>query len=277
MTPEQLQGAVERVLRAAGYLVVPNQFVHGAQIDIVARRRGAAIEEVFYIECTIEYVGVEKYGKDLTKLMLLREKDPSGHLIIISLLGFAGPTRERARETRVHCWTFDEFRQKFVPTNAYERMVLGPSKDSAERLASDLPIGLAKPLWRELDDLSAVYQIPEIVTRSRDGSQERRYSALDWFDSWLASPTRSWVSLVGDYGTGKTALTKILLLRWMGTWRERGELLPIRIELRDFATKFDFEGLLIHFWKSHHLDEMPYRGLRDASGRRPCCVLTGRV
>ena len=261
MKPEELQGAVERVLAAAGYIVEPNKFIHGAQFDIVAQRRGAAIDEVFYVEVTTEYVDVGKYGKDLTKLVLAREKDPGGHSIIISSEGFAGLTKERATVSRIHCWTYEEFRKRFVPTSAYEALVLGPPSNSAERKAPDALIGLSKPLWRELDELQSVYQEPEILTRPRNGSKELRVGALEWFDTWLTSSARSWVSLVGDYGTGKTALSKVLLRRWMHRWRIDGELLPVRIELRDFATKFDFEGLLIHFWKAHNLDEMPIRTL----------------
>lgn len=258
LTPEQLHGAVAAVLVAAGYDVKTKASLYGTEIDILAEKRGAALPEVLCIEVTVSHVDVEKYGKDLTHFAVIREEDPEARCIMVSSQGFAPRTLERATKARVRCWTYSEFRRRFIATAAYEDLVVGPD-DAVLSIAPQDP-NAELPLWRQVRDLAAVYQDPRIVTQV-NGQVKTEPSALAWFDGWLKAPTRQWVSLIGDYGSGKTALTKMLLLRWMRDFRRDGGALPIRIELRDFATKFDYEGLLIHFWRRHALDAMPIRTL----------------
>ena len=263
MTPTELHGAIVTVLEASGYEVQSEVAIHGAKIDILARRKGAPIPETYCIECTVSHVDVDKLGKDSTHFLVVQKHFPHYHCVMISALGFAPLTRERAQEGGIHCWTFAEFRKMFIATVAYEEFVVGPSERDAVSAAKADP-NLPRPLWQELRDLEYVYQEPSIsIKRGRAGSPPSAPSdkALGWFDTWLESPTRHWVSLIGDYGTGKTALTKVLLLRWMRKFRIDGKFLPIRIELRDFATKFDYEGLIIHFWRRHGLDTLPLRAL----------------
>ncbi|WP_404365589.1 pentapeptide repeat-containing protein [Corallococcus coralloides] len=261
MTPVELQNAIARVLDAAGFDVNQEVSISGAKIDILAQRRGAAIPDIYCIECTVSHVDVDKLGKDMTHFSVIQKQHPDYRCIMISLSSFAPLTRERATSSGIHCWTYSEFRKKFIATSAYEELVVGPSaRDPIRKTPADP--NLARPLWQELAELQQAYQPPSLVLKpNKQNTPSKTEQALDWFDAWLTSPKRNWVSLIGDYGTGKTALTRMLLLRWMHRFQKTGDYLPIRIELKDFATKFDYEGLLIHFWKSHHLDAMPIRAL----------------
>ena len=70
------------------------------------------------------------------------------------------------------------------------------------------------------------------------------------------------MTLTGDYGTGKTALSKMLLLKWMRAFRrDPDSRLPIRIELGEFTRRFDFRGLLRHFGDTHGLSDVPVQAL----------------
>jgi predicted NACHT family NTPase len=76
--------------------------------------------------------------------------------------------------------------------------------------------------------------------------------------------------VTGEYGTGKTALTKILQYRWLQEYK-RNPALPIvfRIELRDFARQFDANGLLHHFLDKNDLGHVSLDFVRSLlqSGR----------
>jgi len=76
--------------------------------------------------------------------------------------------------------------------------------------------------------------------------------------------------IVGEYGTGKTALTKILLKRWMQEYQHNTLLpMPFRIELRDFTRQFDARSLLHHFLDTNGLGHLPLDFLSSliSSGR----------
>jgi hypothetical protein len=63
---------------------------------------------------------------------------------------------------------------------------------------------------------------------------------------------------VGEYGTGKTALTRVLQYRWSTAYQKDPSLpIPFRIELRDFTRQFDARGLLHHFLDSNGLGHLP--------------------
>jgi hypothetical protein len=257
LTPNELHGAVAQILDSAGYDVSNTVSIAGAEFDIIARRRNAPTPDVYCIEVTVSNIDNTKYGKDLTHFVMAPKLiDPAVKCVLISASGFAPRTKERAEEANIYCWTYDEFRRLFMPTSAYERYVLGPPEEDPIRSAPKESFR-PRPFWLEVEDLQGEYQDPTIQVISGKNDTVVSPSALAWFDAWLAKPEseRRWVSLVGDYGSGKTALTKVLLRRWMRDYRRGGTILPIRIELRDFARKFDFEGLLIHFWRSHQLSQ----------------------
>ncbi|MFN7992502.1 MAG: SUMF1/EgtB/PvdO family nonheme iron enzyme [Bryobacteraceae bacterium] len=66
--------------------------------------------------------------------------------------------------------------------------------------------------------------------------------ALDAFvDKWLASPERNHLSLLGDFGTGKTWFTKRLAWRLA---QAPGERIPVTIALRDYSRAYDIEQVL---------------------------------
>ena len=176
MSPTELVAAVVQLLELAGYEVEQHLQLHGAEIDLRAFRKQDFFRTPLIVECTVEYVDNTKYGKDLTKLMLVREKDHRATLLIVSLKGFTAEVRERAHETRIECLTYDEFRRKMVNVAAYENLVLGPSDTDVSRSAPHdraLPV----PLWKELAAIEGVYEPPELIEPNG-----RRTLALEWFD-----------------------------------------------------------------------------------------------
>ena len=226
-TPESLPHAVASLFRLNHYVVEGPLQIHGAEIDLVARPLADPFSAPVYIEVTIEYVDNEKYGKDLTKLMMIREKDPGAQLAIVSSSGFSVPVRERAAKTRITTFTYSELFKKFERFDGYVEAVISDT-----------------PLASELRTLNGIYEEPQFVDDV--GVDKATEYLLRWRDSTDAS--NRWLVIVGEYGTGKTALTKVLHYRWLHDYKMNPSLpIPFRIELRDFARQFDARGLLHHF------------------------------
>jgi Cdc6-like AAA superfamily ATPase len=222
-----LVSAIRSLFELNHYEVVGPTKINGAEIDLVATPRSTLFGTSVYIEATIEYVDNDKYGKDIGKLAIVRELDPSAQRVIVSSKGFSLPVRERAAAARVTTLTYGELFAKFERFEPYLNSFL-----------------TSTPNGRELDNLNNIYEEPYF------DDALGQHQATVFLDSWLesSSPSRPWLVVVGEYGTGKTALTRVLQYRWISAHRRDPKRpIPFRIELRDFSRQFDARGLLHHF------------------------------
>lgn len=233
MTPDELVHAIQDILKLNGYSVKVDFKIGGAQIDLMAKSLSDPFAPEIYIEATTEYVDNAKYGKDLTKLSLVREQDPSATCMIISSSGFTADVVERATLSRYLAVTYDEFFRKFERFDRYLEIV----HNSAF-----------------ITDLVEHYEEPSFE------DQHGRELATTYLKSWRDSDRAKgqWLVILGDYGTGKTALTQVLQYRWLLEYKTNPSLpLPIRLELRDFTKQFDHRSLLHHFLDSNRLAHIP--------------------
>lgn len=239
--------AVRWLFEANGYAVEGPVHHFGAEVDLVATQLSGFAENKVYIEVTVQYVDVAKYGKDLTKLVLFRDR-PGVQRLIVSSKGFTPDVRERAAAEGILTKTYDELFRSFEKCEPYVREFLGR--------------GLEATSLRELDE---VYEEPSFEDNLG------RHAATEYLSKWyLAEEQRRWLVVVGEYGTGKTALTRVLQRRWLKAYENgQGTPIPFRIELRDFSKQFDARGLLHHFLDRSKLGHLPIEFVESmiANGR----------
>lgn len=233
---ETLPLAVRALFEKNNYDVIGPCKIHGAEVDLIAKAKGDPFAASIYIEVTIQYVDNTKYGKDLTKFILLREKEPACQCLIVTSNGFTLDVTERAEESRITTLTYDELLSKFERFEPYIDQTLG-SNSFADKLRK----------------LASVYEEPNF--EDSHGSE----CATNFLKTWALNDglENRWLIVTGEYGTGKTALTEILLFRWIQEYKANPALpIPFRIELRDFTRQFDARGLLHHFLDSHELGHL---------------------
>lgn len=236
-TPTSLVTAVTQLFQLNNYHVSGPTKVHGAEVDLVATPLADPFGRRIYIEVTIEYVDNEKYGKDVGKLAMLGELDRDAQRLIVSSSGFSLPVQERARQTRIETLTYDALFQRFEKFEPYVN-AFSPETD----------VGSA------LEALTSVYEPPQFD----DGSGTE--FAIDFLTTWKDSPVpeQRWIVVTGEYGTGKTALTKVLHYKWLNSYKlNPTHPIPFRIELRSFVRQFDARGLLHHFLDRNRLSHIP--------------------
>ena len=232
-SPNELTNAIKSLFEMNNYEVEGPVKIHGAEIDLVARSLTERFSSPIYIEATIEYVSNEKYGKDTTKFILIQAKDPSSKCLIVSSRGFTIDVKERAIPSRIETLTYDELFQKFQNFGKYVEYITEKG-DYAE----------------ELNQLSKVYE------KAYFNDKIGKHVAVDFLNSWVqqSNPVNPWIVVVGDYGTGKTALTKYLQRHWVDNYKTNPNLpIPFRIELREFSKQFDERGLIHHFIDTNNL------------------------
>ncbi len=210
--------------------------IHGAEVDLIAKRKDDPFAANLYIEATIEHVDNDKYGKDVGKFALIHTIEPQANCLIVSSTGFSLPVQERASKSRIQTLTYEQLFSKFQRFDPYVQHALGDTS-----------------LGRDLKSLSDTYEEPDFDDSF--GSEP----ATKFLDTWRDSAdTNRWLIVVGEYGTGKTALTKTLQYRWLRKFKNEPKLpIPFRIELRDFSRQFDANGLLHHFLDKNHLGHLP--------------------
>lgn len=230
-----LPQAISQLFTQNHYTIEGPVKIHGAEIDLVAHPIGQPFAPPVYIEATIERVNTTKYGKDLSKLAMIKSKEPSSEALIISSSGFTPNVIERATATGIKTLTYDELFSKFERFDPYIKFCT-ESNDYAN----------------DLRTLNSIYEEP--FFEDKYGVDNAINYLHTFFNTTNENPQHRWLIITGEYGTGKTALTKILQLRWIERYKTDPSLpIPFRIELRNFSRQFDAQGLLHHFLDSNAL------------------------
>lgn len=232
LTADSLPLAIASLLEMNNYSVQQDVHVHGAQVDLVAKSKGDPFAPTLYIEATIEYVSTAKYGKDATKFLLVKTKEPGCVCLCVSSNGFTAEVVERATASGVQTLTYDELFKRFEKFGDYTNLVIQDIFTS---------------------QLIASYEEPQF--NDAKGQQ----FATKWLGQWkqFAPDEAKWLIILGEYGTGKTSLTRVLQRRWLEEYHNNPtKPIPIRIELRNFARQFDARGLLHHFLDANGLSHI---------------------
>jgi hypothetical protein len=245
-TVTSLPIAIGNLFKMNNYDVEYDVHIHGAQVDIVAIPKGDPFSKPVYIEATVEYVNTDKYGKDSTKFLLLSHKIPGCNLLCVSSIGFTAAVKERALQSGVSALSYLELFSKFEKFAPY-----------LEKIQSDLSIR----------KLTQTYEEP--LFNDAKGVDD----ATKWLTFWkgYAPEEAKWLIVLGEYGTGKTSLTRVLQYRWINEYHLNPSApIPVRIELKNFSRQFDASGLLHHFLDSNGLGHVPLEFMTHL-------IRTGRV
>jgi len=229
---ESLPIAIGNLFAMNNYEVKYDLHIHGAQIDLVATAKGDPFAAPIYVEATIEYVTNDKYAKDSTKFLLIRNKNPGAKLLCISSTGFTAGVQERALESGIEALTYDDLFSKFEKFTPYLEYTFSN---------------------KDIKSLVSSYEEPFF------NDEKGIESATAWLNRWksYAPEEAKWLIILGEYGTGKTSLTRILQHRWLWDYNENPAApIPVRIELRNFNRQFDSNGLLHHFLDTNKLSHV---------------------
>ena len=232
-TEKTLPEAIGALFQLNNYNVEYGKKVHGAEVDIIATSKGDPFAPVIYIEATVQYVDNTKYGKDSTKFMLVKETDRRAVCLCVSSSGFTPDVAERAAQSGVITHSYESLFASFEKFSPYADLVLGSPAVNA---------------------LLETYEEPFF----RDDSGEEL--ATSWLRQWKNSGDSKfpWIVVLGEYGTGKTALTQKIQSDWVKDYKaDPTQPIPFRVELRNFTRQFDARSLIHHFLDMNQLGHVP--------------------
>lgn len=210
--------------------------------DIVIRRA---------IACRPGPVSLEELDDFARQLGSARRQDPGLLGTIVSGASFTEEVTKRAQSCGVQLITLRELSARLLEGRAY-----------VERLVRELESDPKYPL--------AMYIQPSIALDNGRGRP-----ALELIQEWLADPEWNQLTLLGDVGTGKTFLSRVLAHRLAREYLQSPveNPLPILVDLRHADRQLSLEGLVLTHLHNHGLPQATFDVFQHALSAGQVVVL----
>ena len=244
-TGKTFETRVQGLLKLLGYRVQHDRLVAGRQTDLVAVKDVFPTRLLYLVECKdrSRRVGVDVISDAENRLKAARAgKYPDAQGWVVARSGFTSEARDYAEPLRIVCSTPDDMIRSLIDFTPYLNDLIHDFQD----FLVDRERGLKLPqLYVEPD---AFY----------DPQREIR-PLQTLVDKWLTDPELNQLTLLGDYGTGKTVFTLKLAHDLARAYLEgQGTLIPVRIPLKEFDPKQGVEDLVMNHLRRHGLEGSPY-------------------
>ncbi|MBN1640746.1 MAG: restriction endonuclease, partial [Anaerolineae bacterium] len=208
---------VERLLEVRGFACRDRQ-VGPDRVRLVCSQSGALARPMIIVckEGAVERCDVEALIAEVDE-----ERRGGGVLVTYSRVSQAARARAAQTGDAVRALTLDAFYRELTDFEPYVQ-------------------GLVRSY--EQSELASYYV--DLGCRGSDGSV---YKPLDGYvDRWLRDPSRNHMSILGDYGTGKTSFCRQYAAKQGRRWRADPdrERIPILINLREYTKTLDVENLI---------------------------------
>ena len=213
---------VRGLLEAMGYRISDSQTV-GADIYFLCEAKwGAEIRQE-----VVHFVGETPTASDIAALNDAVLSHGAARGVLLTRHPLPAPLRDLARQReRIQCYTLDEFTDRLADFRPYlERLI-------ADYEASEIP----------------QYYVPLSVEAEVGEDREPQvFKPIESFvDTWLAEPGRNHLSILGDFGSGKTWFCQryayLAAKRYLAD--PAHNRIPILITLRDYSRAYDVEQLI---------------------------------
>lgn len=225
----KFEDKVAAVLRLMDMEVEPNTIASGRQTDLLAHGK-AGLQEIHYVvECKDHQkpTGVGDLDSLHARVVAFQRKRPGAQGLLVSANGFTAEARGHAADLPILLKTYDELLDQLINLGPYNATLI-----------QDVAGQTIERLYVEQD----VYpdENPQPV------------ALFEYVDRWMADAESTFLTILGDYGTGKTWFTRMQAYRQ--AQKLRGDVArerqPVRIDLRTVAKAFDLENILFsHFQK----------------------------
>jgi WD40 repeat protein/MinD-like ATPase involved in chromosome partitioning or flagellar assembly len=225
----KFEDKVAEVLRLMDMEVEPNTIASGRQTDMLAHGKSGLQETHYVVECKDHQkpTGVDDIDSLHARVAAFQRKQPAAQGLLVSAKGFTAEARGHAADLPIILKTYDELLDQLINLGPYNATLI-----------QDVAGQTIERLYVEQD----VY--PD--------ENPKPVALFEHVDRWMADPESTFLTILGDYGTGKTWFTRMQAYRQAQKLRGDAskERQPVRIDLRTVAKAIDLENILFyHFQK----------------------------
>ena len=239
MDKTELTHQVAHLFRISGHKVDTSVRLNHREIDVRAESTQGLIRQIILVECADHKtpVGVKKLQEDITKLQSARETMQKNVLLMhVSRYGYSPDASGYASERGVSIYSLTSLTHQLVNFDSYIRAV---ETDRARNIILN------------------EYQPTKI---NYDGRALRNAKpALNFLTEWMTGPSR-WLTILGDYGVGKSWMLKRFLYFGIEKYKQDPESfpLPFFVPLQRFTKSFDYRNLILGVFQSHGMAGVVY-------------------
>ena len=248
-------GRVADIYRLLHYTVEFEPVFSGRSADLYIRRRLGDILIERVIKCEAEATSQKSLDSFTACVGAAKKKLPLIQGAIVSAAQIDDSIRAQAADAGITVTSFRELESHLFDGHAY-----------ATALKADCS---SSPQY----DL-AVYIEPSVSEEVHGDSQP----AAAMIDRWLSNADRTQLTLLGDVGTGKTFLSRVVAHRLAVKYLESPHQspLPVRIDLRNADRQFTLEGLVLSHLSKHGLSDVSFDIFKHALSKgRIVLILDG--
>lgn len=221
---------VAELYRLLRYDVEHGRLFSGRQIDIFLKGRFGDLKVFRAIECKIGSVNAQHIDSFIVKLRLVRREYPSIQGTIVSATSFSDAIASQAAQEGIQLTLLRDLTAELFDGHSYVR-------------------GLIREFESNDRYLLKLYVEPFMGFEIYGDSSP----AFSIVEQWLKDSLWNQLTLLGDVGTGKTFLSRMIAYNLAKSFLENPieNPVPILIDLRNADRQFSLEGLVLtHLAKS---------------------------
>ncbi|MES1243080.1 MAG: HEAT repeat domain-containing protein [Acidobacteriota bacterium] len=225
-----------------GYRVETNRLIAGRQVDLYLEDRSGPLSRSYIVECKDQAnpVNTSQYDAFRGRLSAGRNAlSPKLRGIIVASVGFVKEAKAQALHEDIELLTISELESSVIDFRQYAR-------DLIRRLEADPPLA---------------HFVPPRMVREHLTLAE---PAATTVAGWLADSEANQLTLLGDYGTGKTTFLKHLTLEMARRYERevieggaRGRV-PVFIDLRDYTQALSLKQIILDLLDNHGIRAASY-------------------
>lgn len=233
MDKTKLVASVATLFRVSGHSVDTSVKINHREIDVVACELQGLVRKTILIECA-DYrkpVGVGKMQEDINKLTAAREKLMETAVVMhVSRNGYTPDASGYARERGVEYFEYSDLVQRLVNFDEYVKAV------ESDRLRPTI---------------IKEYQPTKLHF---DGKPQSAQTAVTFLDNWR-SQNSTWLTVLGDYGVGKSWMLKRYLYHTLDEYKSDPKVhpLPFFVPLQQYTKAFDYQNLILRTFQNFGL------------------------
>jgi NACHT domain/Restriction endonuclease len=226
---KRFEKRVGHLLSLLGFRVQADVLISGRQVDLLIEDDAALLPRQYVVECKDQAapVSCQQYDAFRGRLVVAqRELSPKIRGIMVASVGFVKEARAQSRNDDIDLLTVSELEQNLIDFRQY-----------IHDLIRNLEGNPSLQFFVEPRILREHMTVPE--------------PALQYFDRWLADPEANQLTLLGDYGTGKSTLLRYFALQVARRYErevvERGARgrVPLFVDLREYRQAISFRQIIL--------------------------------
>jgi DNA-directed RNA polymerase specialized sigma24 family protein len=228
---------VAEAYRLLGYRVEHGRLFSGRQVDLFLELILGDLQVRRAVECKVGEVSAEDLDKFAIKLGLVQREYPDARGTIVGGLSFTDQVRAHAVAAGIQLTLYRDLSAQILDGPSYAQALIR----EAERNERYRP---------------ALF-VESLIAYDSTGAGNKAFEVLD---QWLQDGRWNQFTLLGDVGTGKSFLCRMIALRLAREYLKQPteRPLPLLVDLRNADRQFSLEGLILTHFASHGLSRATF-------------------